>query len=388
VGIATQRPELREKFEGTPEQVMAYLEYVAEETRRLLASLGLRTLDEAIGRTDVLRPVETGDPRADSLDLRPLLEAAGDGPRRFVGDVHIEPGGWELGDRLAQDAAPALERAGDLELSYSIENRDRTVGARLGGRIGKRFGAGDPPGRVVASFDGVAGQGFGAFLAAGVELRLTGETNDYVGKGMGGGRIVVRPPADDAGEPVLLGNTVLYGATGGELYCAGGAGERFAVRNSGAIAVVEGTGDHPCEYMTGGTVVVLGPYGLNVGAGMTGGQAYVWDPAERMERHLNPQLVAATRLEGADAATLRELLEQHVAHTGSTRAAELLERFSEAVTQFWRVAPKAEVARIESDAEGTTAQAPARSDAAAGRAAGGPAKAGAREDASLFDRKT
>jgi glutamate synthase (ferredoxin) len=358
VGIATQRPELREKFEGTPEQVIAYLEYVAEETRRLLASLGLRSLDEAIGRTDLLQPVETGDPRADSLDLRPLLEAAGDGPRRFVGDVHIEPGGWELGDRLARDAAPALEQAGDLELSYSIENRDRTVGARLGGRIGKRFGAGDPPGRVVASFDGVAGQGFGAFLAAGVELRLTGETNDYVGKGMGGGRIVVRPPADDAGEPVLLGNTVLYGATGGELYCAGGAGERFAVRNSGAIAVVEGTGDHPCEYMTGGTVVVLGPYGLNVGAGMTGGQAYVWDPEERMERHLNPQLVAATRLEDADAATLRELLERHVSLTGSIRATELLQRFGEAARQFWRVAPRAEVARIESAAEGTSQGAP------------------------------
>jgi glutamate synthase (ferredoxin) len=358
VGIATQRPELREKFEGTPEQVMAYLEYVAEETRRLLASLGLRSLDEAIGRIDLLRPVATGDPRADSLDLQPLLEAAGDGPRRFVGDVHIEPGGWELGDRLAQDAAPALERAGDLELSYSIGNRDRTVGARLGGRIGKRFGAGDPPGRVVASFEGVAGQGFGAFLAAGVELRLTGEANDYVGKGMGGGRIVVRPPADDAGEPVLLGNTVLYGATGGELYCAGGAGERFAVRNSGAIAVVEGTGDHPCEYMTGGTVVVLGPYGLNVGAGMTGGQAYVWDPEERMERHLNPQLVAAQRLDDADAATLRELLERHASLTGSTRATELLQRFGEATRQFWRVAPKAEVARIESAAEGTSQGAP------------------------------
>ncbi len=210
-----------------------------------------------------------------------------------------------------------------------------------------------------ASFEGVAGQGFGAFLAAGVELRLTGEANDYVGKGMAGGRIVIRPPADDAGDPVLMGNTVLYGATGGELFCAGAAGERFAVRNSGAIAVVEGAGDHPCEYMTGGTVVILGPYGLNVGAGMTGGQAYVWDPEERIERHLNGQLVAAHRLEAADAAALRVLLERHAEHTASARATDLLERFDEVARQFWRVAPRAEVARIESAAEGTQQGAPA-----------------------------
>jgi len=368
VGITTQNPELREKFEGTPEQVMAYLVYVAEEVRLLLASIGLRSFEEAIGRTELLRPVETGDGRTDSLDLGPLVAGAGEGPRRFVGDIHIEPGGWELGERLAQDAAPALEEPGVVQLSYPIGNRDRTVGARLGGRIGKRFGAAAPPGQVVASFEGAAGQGFGAFLAPGVELRLTGEANDYVGKGMGGGRIVVRPPADDAGDPVLLGNTVLYGATGGELYCAGVAGERFAVRNSGAIAVVEGTGDHPCEYMTGGTVVVLGACGLNLGAGMTGGQAYVWDPEERIERHLNPQLVAAQRLEPADASTLRELLERHAALTGSTRAATLLERFDETLREFWRVAPKAEVARIESDAEGTAQGAP--------------------ESASVSDRKT
>jgi glutamate synthase domain-containing protein 3 len=172
---------------------------------------------------------------------------------------------------------------------------------------------------------------------------------------MGGGRIVIRPPANDSGNAVLMGNTVLYGATGGELYCAGAAGERFCVRNSGAVTVVEGVGDHPCEYMTGGTVVILGPYGLNLGAGMTGGQAYVFDPDERMERHLNGQLVAAVRLEDADAATLRELLERHVALTGSARAVELLARFEDVVAQFWRVAPKAEVARIESAAEGTVA---------------------------------
>jgi glutamate synthase (ferredoxin) len=172
---------------------------------------------------------------------------------------------------------------------------------------------------------------------------------------MGGGRVVIAPPENDAGEPVLVGNTVLYGATGGELYCAGGAGERFAVRNSGAVAVVEGTGDHPCEYMTGGTVCILGPYGLNLGAGMTGGQAFVYDPEERLERHLNGQLVSALRLSTAEAGELRGLLERHVRHTGSTRAGALLGDWDAALGGFWRVAPKAEVARIESAAEGTVA---------------------------------
>ena len=355
VGIATQRPELREKFAATPEQVMAYLVYVAEDVRRILAGIGLRRFADAVGRVDLLEPRQTGDPRADSLDLRPLLVPAGAGPTGFAGDAHVEPDGWELGERLAGEGAGALDSAVLVELAYPISNGDRTVGARLGGQIGKRYGASPPPGRIRASFEGVAGQAFGAFLAEGVELILTGEANDYVAKGMGGGRIVVRPPANDAGSPVLLGNTVLYGATGGELYCAGAAGERFGVRNSGAVAVVEGTGDHPCEYMTGGTVAILGPYGLNLGAGMTGGQVFVHDPEERMERHLNSQLVSATRLDEQELDTLRELVARHVRFTGSVVARELLARWHEAGAEFWRVAPKDEVARIESAAEGTVA---------------------------------
>jgi glutamate synthase domain-containing protein 3 len=242
-----------------------------------------------------------------------------------------------------------------VELRYPIANTDRTVGARLGGEIGRRFGASPPPGRVRATFTGVAGQGFGAFLAAGVELRLIGEANDYVGKGMGGGRIVIRPPENDAGNPVLMGNTVLYGATGGELYCAGAAGERFAVRNSGAVAVIEGAGDHPCEYMTGGTVCILGPYGLNLGAGMTGGQALVYDPLEQLDRHINGQLVSAYRVSTIEAEELRGLIERHVHYTASERAAALLADWDASLGRFWRVAPKAEVARIESAAEGTVA---------------------------------
>ena len=254
-GIATQRPNLRAKFAGTAEGVAQYLLFIAEEVRGLLASLGLRSLDEAIGRVELLRQKETGDARADSLDLSYLLEppADPDAPRRFVAGVDIQRPRSELGRRLTEDAFYGLWEGQDLTLDYTITNADRTVGAEIGGTIGIEWGDGLPPGTVQARYSGVAGQSFGAFLADGVTLELTGEANDYVGKGMGGGRIVIRPPADDAGEPVLAGNTLLYGATGGQLFVAGRVGERFAVRNSGAVAVVEGTGDHCCEYMTGGT---------------------------------------------------------------------------------------------------------------------------------------
>jgi glutamate synthase domain-containing protein 2/glutamate synthase domain-containing protein 1/glutamate synthase domain-containing protein 3 len=359
VGIATQRPELRAKFEATPEMVETYLLLVAEETRRLLASLGLRSLEEAVGRVELLRQRATGDPRADALDLTPLLGRAEGGPGRFAGEHGSPAGGSELGRRLADDAAAALTGSSLVELSYPIGNGDRTVGARLGGRIGKEFGLGGPPGRVRARFEGVAGQSFGAFLAAGVELDLVGEANDYVGKGMSGGRIVVRPAADDAGDPCLLGNTVLYGATGGELFCAGSAGERLAVRNSGAVAVVEGAGDHACEYMTSGTVVILGRHGVNLGAGMSGGEVFVHDPEERLLLRLNDQLVAARRLDLREADALRELVERHHRHTDSARAEGLLARWEEAVREFWQVRPKANVAVLQSAYEGTEDGSPA-----------------------------
>ncbi|HXV56492.1 MAG TPA: glutamate synthase large subunit [Gaiellaceae bacterium] len=357
VGIATQRPELRAKLEATPEQVEAYLLLVAEDVRERLAALGLRSFGEAVGRVELLRQRRTGDPRADALDLAPLLARAGGGPAAFAGEERPEAGGWELGARLAAAAAPALAEARLVELRYRIGNGDRTVGARLGGEIALRFGAQAPPGRVRASFDGVAGQSFGAFLAAGVKLTLTGEANDYVGKGMSGGRIVVRPPGGDAGSPCLVGNTALYGATGGELFCAGSAGERFAVRNSGAVAVVEGTGDHPCEYMTAGTVVLLGEVGRNLGAGMTGGEVYVHDPEGLLETRLNAELVAAHDPEPEQLARVRGLLERHVRHTASRRAAGLLDDWESAAAAFRRVAPRAEVARLQSLAEGSSSPA-------------------------------
>ena len=224
-----------------------------------------------------------------------------------------------------------------------------SIGARLGGAIAKAVGSAAPAGRVRARFEGSAGQSFGAFLTTGVDLRLVGEANDYVGKAMSGGRIVVSPPGGDVGDPCLLGNTVLYGATGGELYCAGSAGERFAVRNSGAVAVVEGVGDHGCEYMTRGTVVVLGPHGRNLGAGMTGGEAFLLDPDERL---VNDDLVALVPLERADRERLVELLERHARLTGSARAAVLLGDPERAMTRFRRLAPRAELVEREAGEEG------------------------------------
>jgi glutamate synthase domain-containing protein 2/glutamate synthase domain-containing protein 3 len=359
VGIATQRPDLRAKFTGTPDMVVHYLEYVATETRELLAALGLRRLDEAVGRVDLLAQRRTGDPRADSLDLRPLLAtgttgADGAAPvTRFVASDPIQRPRSELGDRVHDDAWPGL-RDGDLvHLRYPIANTDRSVGARLGVAVGKAFGSRPPAGRARIELEGTAGQSFGAFLAPGIDLRITGACNDYVGKGMGGGRIVICPPADDAGAPVLVGNTALYGATRGELFCAGRAGERFAVRNSGATAVVEGVGDHGGEYMTGGSVIVLGPVGRNLGAGMTGGELFLYDPDGRALDQLNDELVLAHRPDEIELVFLRELIVAHHELTGSAVAGEILDDWERAPAAFWRVAPRAEVAAIERAHEGT-----------------------------------
>jgi glutamate synthase domain-containing protein 2/glutamate synthase domain-containing protein 1/glutamate synthase domain-containing protein 3 len=340
VGIATQRPELRAKFAATPEMLQAYLLFVAEEVRRLLASLGLRSLDEAVGRVECLRQRHTGDPAADTLDLSPLLARAGEGTSRYTG-----PGPALTGDRLGilvhDQGRPALEEPALIEPLHVITNGDRAVGARLSGAVAKEFGSAAPPGRVRIRCEGSAGQSFGAFLTRGVRLELVGEANDYVGKAMSGGRIVISPPPGDAGEPCLLGNTALYGATGGALFCAGSAGERFAVRNSGATAVVEGAGDHACEYMTAGTVVILGEVGLNLGAGMTGGAAYVYGDGARLA--LNDDLVEAHEPDPAQLEDVRALLERHLRYTGSSRAAAILDRWDGEALRFTRIAARSEV---------------------------------------------
>jgi len=358
VGIATQKPELRAKFQGTPEMVAAYLYFVAEEVRRTLASLGLRSLDEAIGRTDLLRRKTIGEDRADSVDLDWLLRDArsggrdSDSPTRFVEHIALQRARSELGRRVKEDAVFAVRVGESVQLSYEITNADRSIGAELGGEIAYHFGEESPPGEASVTFTGQAGQSFGAFLASGVEFTLIGEANDYVGKSMNGGRIIVRPPADDAGDPVLIGNTVLYGATGGELYCAGSAGARFAVRNAGALAVIEGAGQHACEYMTGGWVVILGPVGNNLGAGMSGGQAFVYDPTKTLPTKVNTELVSVAPANPDQLEIVREFIDNHEHYTQSKKAREILNDWTRESLHFFAVVPKTDVAKIEARKDG------------------------------------
>ncbi len=333
VGIATQDPELRRRFAGTPEQIVTYFMYVAEELREILASLGLRSLDEAVGRTDLLRQ-RGGRP----LDLSALIAPA-TGPEhaatRAVGHVH--PAVDARVDRsLLARAARAIDLGEPVELETRVGNTDRAIGTFLSGEIARRAGRdGLAPGTIVVRLRGSAGQSFGAFAISGLELHLEGQTNDYVGKGLSGALLAVRPYAQAAYDPatsVIIGNTALYGATSGEAYFAGRAGERFCVRNSGATAVVEGVGDHGCEYMTGGVVAVLGPIGRNFAAGMSGGVAYLYDPDGMAEKRVNTDLVALEPV--ADARELRVLVERHHALTGSKVAEGLLERFDEALSSL------------------------------------------------------
>jgi glutamate synthase (ferredoxin) len=354
VGIATQNPDLRAKFAGTPEMVARYMLLVAEEIRLLLASLGLKTLEDAIGRADLLRQKKISDARADSLDLSPLLAVPEGAELKFTGSLPIQKTRSSLGDRLYDEAMSSLVGGTTIDLHYEISTADRAIGSRLGCSSARELGDGKVMGKVRATFEGEAGQSFGAFLSDGIELTLVGEANDYVCKSMGGGRVAISPPANDAGDPYLAGNTVLYGATGGQLFIAGRAGERFGVRNSGAVAVVEGTGDHACEYMTAGAVVILGPAGRNLGAGMSGGEAYVYDPHDTLSLSLNTQLVAAYDPTPGQLESLKRVIALHQESTGSPLARTILDDWEMTSQAFRRVAPVAEVARLEALFEGTT----------------------------------
>ncbi|MDP9368817.1 MAG: glutamate synthase large subunit [Chloroflexota bacterium] len=353
-GIATQREDLRAKYAGTPEQVIAYFTRLAESVRELLASLGARSLEELVGRSDLLA-TKTVAGRGALLDLTGLFAAPAPEADRKK-SLDIDRVGETLDARILRAAGAALEDGRPVGAVTPIRTEHRTVGAKLAGEIASRRGAGLPTGRVTCRFTGSAGQSFGAFAVAGMRLLLEGEANDYVAKGMSGGEIAVRPPRQAGFDrpQVIAGNTILYGATGGALYVAGRAGERFAVRNSGAVAVVEGVGDHGCEYMTGGTVVVLGPTGRNFGAGMTNGTAYVLDAEGAFEGRINPDSVLLERLASSeDAAALRSLLERHVLLTRSAHTAVLLERWGETLAQMWKVVPLATLAAAPSVPEET-----------------------------------
>src|SRR6202453_2719069 len=294
VGVATQDPELRKKFAGKPEHVINYFFFVAEELREIMASLGFRTVNEMIGRVDKLNMAKAVSHwKAKGVDLSRILYSVT--PKPGIAIHHSEKQNHALDSVLDHDliaaAQPSIENGQPVRLERSVRNVDRTIGAMLSGEVARRHGhAGLPEDTISVKFTGTAGQSFGAFLARGVSLELVGDGNDYVGKGLSGGRIVVKPPAGLSREPsenIIVGNTVLYGAIAGEAYFLGVAGERFAVRNSGAVCVVEGTGDHGCEYMTGGVVVVLGCTGRNFAAGMSGGVAYVFDADSVFEKHCN-----------------------------------------------------------------------------------------------------
>jgi len=349
VGVATQRPDLRAKYPGEPEHVVRFMLYVAQQVRMLLAGLGARSLDEIVGRVDLLRVREVATPKGARLDLSELLRrpaGAAEAPSRArQREVRNErPGDEPLDEQLLRDVEPALARAAPVARGYAVSNRDRSLGARIAGEIARRFGeAGLPPGSIRLRLRGAAGQSFGAFTVAGMELTLVGEAQDYVGKGMSGGELVLRPPNGDrlpSERSVILGNTALYGATGGALFAAGQAGERFAVRNSGAVAVVEGCGDHGAEYMTGGVIVVLGRIGRNFGAGMSGGVAFVHDPAGTVAGRVNANSVVVGDLEADDVAFVERLLRRHAAATGSRHAAGLLAGGGPAAIGFVRVGPR------------------------------------------------
>jgi glutamate synthase (NADPH/NADH) large chain len=344
VGVATQNPELRRRFTGKPEFVVNFFEFIATEVREYLAALGFATLDEVIGRADLLDTASAiGHWKAAGLDLSPVLHVPdlpeGAARHRTTGQDH----GLDraLDNTLIQLAEGALADGTPVVLDLPVRNVNRTVGTMLGYEVTRRWGAeGLPDDTIHVRFRGSAGQSFGAFLPSGITLRLAGDANDYLGKGLSGGRVIVAPdraapfPAE---EQIIAGNVIGYGATGGEMFLRGIVGERFCVRNSGAIAVAEGTGDHGCEYMTGGTVVVLGRIGRNFAAGMSGGIAYLYRPDLR---RVNTDMVDLEPLDVGDATVLRGLVERHRAETGSAVAGRLLADWEPALARFVKVMPK------------------------------------------------
>ena len=347
VGIATQDPKLRERFKGKPEYVERYFHFIAEEARKIMASLGVRTLNELVGRVDLL---ETDTAvlhwKSRNVDLSKLLAPAQKPyPTAGLYKTMEQDHGLAkvLDNELIRQAQPALESGRPVELSMKITNLDRAAGTMLSYEITKRTGAaGLADGTITVRFSGHAGQSFGAWLAPGVTFRLEGDANDYVGKGLSGGRIVIAPPLDAGYKPsenILLGNVAFYGATAGEAFLRGIAAERFAVRNSGATVVVEGVGDHGCEYMTRGVALILGPTGRNFAAGMSGGVAYVWDPRDQLKAHINLQMVEIEKPSPEDLEAIKALVQKHYQNTGSDVAETLLAAWEKHRTEFVLVMP-------------------------------------------------
>jgi glutamate synthase domain-containing protein 2/glutamate synthase domain-containing protein 1/glutamate synthase domain-containing protein 3 len=348
VGVATQDERLRAKYKGTADGVVTFLNAVAQEVREILATLGAKTLNEVIGHTEYLEQISLPDhPKANTLNLKKLLfvpDIDDLTPRYHTWERNDKLEDQSLDERILQDVKSTLQTRKPISLKYKVRNLHRCIGTQLSGEIAYRYGdEGLPDGTINLTFEGSAGQSFGTFLVKGVKLKLFGEANDYVGKGMNGGEIIVVPAKNAGYDPTtnfICGNTLLYGATGGKLFVYGSVGERFAVRNSGATAVVEGLGDHGCEYMTAGTVVVLGKSGKNFGAGMSGGSAYVLDEAGDFQKRINPAMVTLDRLTTDDDLTkLKALIYQHLEATESKRAKDILARWDDFAPKFWKVVP-------------------------------------------------
>jgi len=361
VGVTSQKEELRKKFPGTPEHVVQFFQYVAMEVRELLAHMGYKSIDEVIGRMDLLSE--------DKINMNRVAKSKGLGLNELYGEapnveenrgwlkaeggvkkgsvVHINKFSSDLDRQVCKDAKSVINAGvGEIDLEYNIVNTDRSCGAMLSGDIARKWGNKGFMGKVNVNFKGSAGQSFGAFSLPGTNLKVTGEANDYVGKGMHGGSLTVVPVPEhkfDSTKSSIVGNACLYGATGGDFHANGRAGERFCVRNSGAYAVAEGTGDHCCEYMTGGVVVVLGSVGRNVGAGMTGGLAYFFDPDSELEPRINGEIVKAQRVTTtAGVKQLKTIIERHADLTGSSKAKAILADWENQLPNFWQVYPPSE----------------------------------------------
>jgi len=352
VGVCVQDEALRQRFTGTPEKVVNLMSFIAEDVREILASLGFKTLNEVVGRTDLLRQVSRGAANLDDLDLNPLLvRVEGAKPTRFGTDKPRVEVPDTLDAQILRDAAPFFERGEKMQLAYGVRNVQRAIGTRSSSAIVRKFGMGAlPEGRLTVRLEGSCGQSLGAFGVQGLTLDVVGDANDYVGKGLSGATIVLRPPSGSGLRPeenAIIGNTCLYGATSGTLLASGQAGERFAVRNSGASAVVEGMEANGCEYMTGGLVISLGPVGDNFAAGMTGGMAYVWDPANRLPKLINPDSVVWRRIGSPHwESQFTELLERHVQATGSPLGRRILDDMANEIGNIWQVVPKEMLTRL------------------------------------------
>jgi glutamate synthase domain-containing protein 3 len=384
VGIATQDPELRKQFQGQPEHVINFFFFIAEQLRQYMAELGFRTVDEMVGRVDMLDVEPAVDFwkdhwKAQGLDFSAILYNPPVPSRVARRRVQVQDHGLEqaLDHKILGQVHDALETLSPIAVKLPVRNIHRSVGSMLSGEIARRYGSpGLPDNTVRIQLTGSAGQSLGAFLAKGVTLTLEGEANDYVGKGLSGGRIIVYPPRASGFAPeenILIGNVVLYGATSGEAFFNGVAGERFAVRNSGATAVAEGVGDHGCEYMTNGLVLVLGACGRNFAAGMSGGIAYVFDErGDFTEKRCNLDSVdLEPLLDGEDVQTVRDLVTRHLELTGSRRAKWILDNWHEVVSRFIKVFPH-EFKRVLGVGRSTQAYVPGQSVALLAHAGQGP----------------